>query len=133
MSGFRTAKTASVSRKRARSSNSDYELNDNENVVARNCSSPKRPRLRNKLHSAGFYDSLSKIQLTRRALREFDRRDGRVGRRSRESLQALSVFDTPTYGQLLKRFARHGGADLHDLRGVSLFLCRKIRKVLLRR
>ena len=67
---------------------------------------------------SSFWDNLSRQWLTRRALREFDRR---------------TVWPTapiPPYrtgkenidiGEL-KRFARHGGPTLGDIRGVGLIL-----------
>ena len=59
-----------------------------------------------------FYDSLKKVRLTARALREFNRRNGllRPVRNRLANHQQLST---------LARFARQGGPDLTDLRGVS--------------
>ena len=60
-----------------------------------------------------FWDNLSRVPLCRRALREFDRRT------------AQSVHVTSTTQLLedqlthVKRFARHGGPNLRDIRGVS--------------
>lgn len=62
-----------------------------------------------------FWDNLSRVWLTPRALREFDRRTAwptapvppdRTGREDIDLAQ-------------LKRFARHGGPSLDDLRAVS--------------
>lgn len=67
-----------------------------------------------------FWDSLSKVSLTRHALKEHNRRN---------RLAANSVTPTPERrpdsskgvgADCIKRFARHGGPDLSDLRGVSI-------------
>ncbi|OAA39188.1 hypothetical protein ISF_09861 [Cordyceps fumosorosea ARSEF 2679] len=58
-----------------------------------------------------FWDSLSKVWLTPRALREKDRRNGA---QPPAPVSAASV--TPT---TLARFARRGGPDLGYLRGVG--------------
>ncbi|EFX06348.1 hypothetical protein CMQ_6669 [Grosmannia clavigera kw1407] len=59
-----------------------------------------------------FWDSLSRVPLTRRALGELDRRNSIRGAPGPAELTA-STAD-------LVRFARHGGADLRHLRGVWL-------------
>lgn len=59
-----------------------------------------------------FYDRLSKIWLTTRALRELDRRN-RLSRKERPRNYDRSL---PS----LSRYARHGGPDLTEIRGVSL-------------
>ncbi|KAK3337579.1 hypothetical protein B0T19DRAFT_455443 [Cercophora scortea] len=62
----------------------------------------KRPR-------AEFWDNLSKVWLTPRALRELDRRN---------DAQPTSKPPTPAvYTRDLAQFARHGGPDLRHLRG----------------
>ena len=71
-----------------------------------------------------YWDSLSKLWLTRRALKELNRRNrqtaspvktGSIRRRGLSGeLAALKSCSPP-----LKRFARHGGPDLCDLRGAS--------------
>jgi hypothetical protein len=58
-----------------------------------------------------FWDNLSRVPLCRRALREFDRRTVRP---VTPKLPVPSVVKGD-----LKRFARHGGPDLRDIRGVS--------------
>lgn len=67
-----------------------------------------------------FWDTLSKIQLTGGALREFDRRT--VQNELQQPIIPVSEGPLPTGPALqrLKRFARHGGPDLAYLRGVSL-------------
>lgn len=64
---------------------------------------------------SSFWDNLSRQWLTRRTLREFDRRT------------VWSTVPTPPHRTgkenvnlaKLKRFARHGGPSLGDIRGVS--------------
>ena len=62
-----------------------------------------------------FWDNLSKLWLTPRALREFDRR----------TVQPATPVPPDQIGERnislaqLKRFAKHGGPSLGDLRGVS--------------
>lgn len=88
-----------------------------------------------------FWDSLSKIWLTKGALKELDRRNTQpvsnppspcqrayrpVTRRFFTTLKPTqSVYDflhscTPRTLKDLKKFARHGGPDLSDLRGVCI-------------
>jgi hypothetical protein len=70
--------------------------------------------------SHSFWDTLSKIRLTRSALKEFDRRN------TQEAFQPYSIptpvaeYPTGRAGQRLKRFARCGGPELSYLRGVGL-------------
>jgi hypothetical protein len=59
-----------------------------------------------------FWDKLPKVYLTRRALREFDRR------RSAQPALAPGAPEVSTTN--LGRFSRHGGPDLRHLRGVSI-------------
>jgi hypothetical protein len=79
-----------------------------------------------------FYDNLSKQSLTKRALRELNRRNSQVSLRTprsghkvldttseREKVEALRSRDTSTSREL-KLFSRHGGPDLSDLRSVRL-------------
>jgi len=70
-----------------------------------------------KLHSAEFYDSLSQVWLTRRALKEFDRRTSHISQPS-----PVAPYRRGHQGvckTLIQRFARHGGPDLRNLRGVG--------------
>lgn len=62
----------------------------------------------------GFYDDLSKVWLTKLALREIDRPNEE---RSSVDKPKSPVGLAPTD---VARFARHGGPDLRHLRGVSL-------------
>ncbi|KAL2255946.1 hypothetical protein VTK26DRAFT_2446 [Humicola hyalothermophila] len=56
-----------------------------------------------------FWDNLSKVWLTRRTLRELDRRNS--------TRPALGPAAPAVYTTDLARFARHGGPDLRHLRG----------------
>src|SRR5437762_10083371 len=66
-----------------------------------------------------FYDSLSKVWLTRRALRELDRRNHLKSSTCAPTPAPEPVHKLPTRKEL-QRFSRHGGPELGDLRGVSL-------------
>lgn len=74
--------------------------------------------------NAAYWDSLSKLWLTRRALKELNRRNKQTAssvrteiiRRSGRSEESATLENCSSP---LKRFARHGGPDLRDLRGVS--------------
>ena len=76
-----------------------------------------------------FWNTLSKIWLTPRALREFDRRNSaRVREQGTGRLEKILHYTNPYVdtSQLpivvlksLKRFARRGGPSLQDLRNVS--------------
>ncbi|KAG8413130.1 hypothetical protein J3459_015773 [Metarhizium acridum] len=72
----------------------------------------KRAKLGEKSNfSPEFWDNLSKVLLTPRALRELDRRN---------NAQPLPTFSVPQlYPARLARFARHGGPDLRHLRGYT--------------
>jgi hypothetical protein len=100
---------------------------------------PARKRTRRRRQSqqetnTAYWDSLSKLWLTRRALDELNRRSGKKAspvrpgtiRRLDLGYEADLLKNPP---KQLKRFARHGGPDLRDLRGVSLAL--KMSKSLL--
>lgn len=72
-----------------------------------------------------FWDRLSKISLSHRALKEFDRRT-RTRRcdpspPSPPVCPSRRVFSRATTSRELARFARHGGPDLRDLRGASQY------------
>ncbi|ROW07129.1 hypothetical protein VPNG_07370 [Cytospora leucostoma] len=68
----------------------------------------KRPR---NFKPDTFYDRLSKIHLTHRALREFNRRNAHLQPQSLPTAQP--IWSDTDLGQ----FARHGGPDLSSLRG----------------
>ncbi|KAI1132789.1 hypothetical protein F5Y10DRAFT_292457 [Nemania abortiva] len=66
-----------------------------------------------------FWDKLSEVPLTKNALRELERRKPR---RSGTQSNTAQCFDycSPTERERIKRFARIGGPDLSDLRGVGM-------------
>lgn len=66
-----------------------------------------------------FYDTLSKISLTRRALKELNRRNRASRSHPSLPLPSASALSCTRPSRDLGRFARHGGPDLRDLRGVS--------------
>ncbi len=81
----------------------------------------KRAKSRGGLHLHGppnfppeFWDNLSKVWLTRRALRELDRRNN-AQPPSAPVASAPAVFTSD-----LARFSRHGGPNLRHLRGVCM-------------
>ena len=78
----------------------------------------KRLKLSIKLHSAEFYNSLSKAWLTHRALKELDRRTSQVHDPKRPAPAHQQVDREDTWKKQIQRFARHGGPELRDLRGV---------------
>ena len=71
-----------------------------------------------------FYDNLSKVWLTRRALRELDRRNQNLPLPKRAT-HSKHIEDFPLAarkcGPDLARFARTGGPDLSDLQGVCRY------------
>ncbi|KAK3304811.1 uncharacterized protein B0T15DRAFT_363760, partial [Chaetomium strumarium] len=77
----------------------------------------KKIKSRGRLHGPSnfppeFWDNLSKVPLTRRALRELDRRNS--------TQPALGPAVPAVCTAYLARFARHGGPDLRHLRAVCL-------------
>lgn len=79
-----------------------------------------------------FWDNLSKIWLTRGALKELDRRNSQASQsahspehkqlivtRKQERVEALCSHDPSSFKDV-ESFARHGGPDLSDLRSVRL-------------
>ncbi|TAQ90034.1 hypothetical protein B7494_g1682 [Chlorociboria aeruginascens] len=68
------------------------------------------------LHSAAFYDSLSKVWLTPRALKELDRRNRAKSPDKRDPVRQ-ELPRGGTRKKQIQRFARHGGLELRDLRG----------------
>lgn len=64
-----------------------------------------------------FWNKLSKVPLTRGALREFDRRTSAAAQNWLSLCGIALTGDVGTPN--LKRFARHGGPYLSRLRGVS--------------
>ncbi|PQM43546.1 hypothetical protein VC83_09673 [Pseudogymnoascus destructans] len=70
---------------------------------------------------AGFWDSLSRIPLTRNALRELNGRNAKDCCSSAHT-RKLRRRGSNSHHQLAvpQRFARHGGPDLRDLRGYRI-------------
>ncbi|RFU24503.1 hypothetical protein B7463_g11836, partial [Scytalidium lignicola] len=83
------------------------------------CSSESQPSKRHKshikLHSAEFYDSLPKVWLTRRALKELDRRISQASNPQQPTSVPQLIPGEDTWKQI-RRFAGHGGPELCDLR-----------------
>jgi len=107
------------SRKRPRSSLELRNL-EPEPIVKKQKSFPEscaQPRHR----PATFWDTLSKVRLTRGALREFDRRNVEEKVQPPCTLTPNVEYPTGRARLRLKRFARGGGSDLSHLRGVRLF------------
>lgn len=76
-----------------------------------------------------FWDTLSKVRLSRSALKEFDRRNiQETGQPCAEPIPITKV-SAQRARQQLKRFARRGGPDLSHLRGVSLSYVMGIRRL----
>lgn len=107
--------------------------------------SPPLSKRQKKLHHSfgyieppEFWDSLSKIWLTRRALRELDRRNTpsrSLNHRPRRPITRNFLVEqknahrptadfashcSPSHLKGIKQFARHGGPDLSDLIGVRV-------------
>jgi hypothetical protein len=80
--------------------------------------SESQPSKRLKLSKAEFYDSLSKVWLTRRALKELDRRTSQANSAQQPASTPRRV--TRSASIQIQRIARDGGPDLRDLRGVRL-------------
>lgn len=97
--------SASLSRKRKASAEAE--------PVTDHLLSPKTKRRRL------FWDNLSRLWLTPRALRELDRRTVRPAPPARPDQTDLQDIDP----EELRRFAKHGGPALGDLRGVSQTQC----------
>ena len=92
------------------------------------CKEPERGRKRNCITREdnrtghwppGFYDRLSKVHLTRGALREFERRTAQSKLLSPPIPNSCTITSSEPTNQQLKRFSRHGGPDLTHIRGVS--------------
>lgn len=82
----------------------------------------KRRQQRQQGTNAAYLDSLSKLWLTQQALNELNRRNRHTARRAGTTLRPdrnEPIASEPSSSQL-KRFARHGGPDLRNLRGVCV-------------
>jgi hypothetical protein len=115
---------SSRQRKRARSEQHSGRQNE---------ASPPTKRRKASLSSetpAAFWDNLSKNSLTKRALRELDRRNTQAVPSASRTLQKQSSIASERGGanylrghdprilEAWKTFSRHGGPDLSDLRSV---------------
>lgn len=103
--------------------------------------SSRKPHSCSKLPLPAFWDNLAKVWLTRRALKELDRRNAQAASnqspvqpkgkkpRTRSVVQEFKHRPQPALPKSvnrylnrgnLQRFARHGGPDLSDLKGVCI-------------
>lgn len=116
LSGFMFVLKEPSSQKRQRTS-LESTTDDQSPAAKRQKSSPEK-KARSGYRPPSFWDTLSKIRLSRGALREFDRRNNQT-KCSPSLLPEPTTISLP--GQDLhkiKRFARHGGPNLAHFRGV---------------
>ncbi|OAG34276.1 hypothetical protein AYO21_11558 [Fonsecaea monophora] len=66
-----------------------------------------------------FWNRLSKVHLSRGALREFDRRTSRAEQRALTLHSSINTSSRPGT-KSVKRFSRHGGPDLSHIRGFAI-------------
>ena len=112
-----------ISRKQQRTSLEPTTTDDQSSLAKRQTSSPEREagperEARSGHPSPSFWDTLSKVWLTRGALREFDRRNDH---KEWSSSPLPKLTPTSLSGQNLdqiNRFGRHGGPNWAHLRGV---------------
>lgn len=94
--------------------------------VVKSSHSPRLlPLQTEKEEDLAYWDTLSKLWLTPSALRELDRRNKKLPGPDRIATSCKPVREPDLIDyqpQQLKRFARYGGPDLCDLRGVCLAL-----------
>ena len=121
-----------VPRKRKRSSREACEVDDNPLVSSKRQKTDDSTRQARRAARERFWGTLSKVWLTPRALREFDRRNAAQKCTSDLELRGrtTSFVDIPHLSpaclKKLKRFARRGGPSLVDLRSVSqATICKK--------
>ena len=106
------------SKKRPRSSTrcedlESHQLTKKKKSASEDCSQPRR-------RTPSFWNTLSRVWLTRGSLKEFDRRHiQEAGQRCHIPIPYSNSPDGRAR-QRLKRFARRGGPDLSHLRGVRL-------------
>ncbi|KAK5550541.1 hypothetical protein LTR46_011459 [Exophiala xenobiotica] len=103
------------SRKRPRSSQEPGDLEPEP--IAKKQKSLSESRAQPRHRPASFWDTLSKVRLSRGALREFDRRNIEEKVQPPCTLPPKVEHPTGRARLLLKRFARRGGPDLSHLRG----------------
>jgi hypothetical protein len=80
--------------------------------------SAKRPFRSQQEATEAFWDSLSKVWFTKGALKEFDRKTAQPTHPTRPAPIGQCDWRRISYSHQIKRFARHGGPDLCNLRGV---------------
>ena len=94
--------------------------------VVKSSQSPRlKPLQIEKEEDLAYWDTLSKLWLTPCALRELDRRNKKLVGPDRIAISCKPDGEPDLidyHPQQLKRFARYGGPDLCDLRGVCLAL-----------
>jgi hypothetical protein len=78
----------------------------------------KRPFQSQQEANAAFWDCLSKVWLTKRALEEFNRRKARPARPVHPAPIDQRDWREISNSDRIKHFARHGGPELGNLRGV---------------
>lgn len=104
--------------KRRRSSTQSQDLGP----IVKKQKSTSAGRFQPRNHPPSFWNTLTKIWLTRGALKEFDLRHiPEAGPRCYTPLPSSKSLDGQARRRL-KQFARHGGPDLSHLRGVRLYL-----------
>lgn len=95
-------------------------------ALVKSSQSPRlKPLQTEKEEDLAYWDTLSKLWLTPCALRELDRRNEKSAGPDRIATSCKPVGEpdlTDYQPQQLKKFARYGGPDLCDLRGVCLAL-----------
>jgi len=93
-------------------------IEQEHSIIATPRKKTKRSHQSQQETNTAYWDSLSKVWLTPRALDELDRRNGQRAspiKRNGDKPRQLENLSTP-----LKRFARYGGPDLYELIGVGL-------------
>lgn len=80
----------------------------------------KRPFESQRKAITAFWDSLSKVSLTQHALKEHNRRNRLAANLVTPAPERRPDSSKGVGADCIKRFARHGGPDLSDLRGVSM-------------
>jgi len=97
----------------------DLSQDDLPSLPSKKLKSTREHHSASRFPPPAFWDSLSKVWLTRRALRELDRRNQSESR-AHASAPAPRPDRQFSRRKALQRFARHGGPELGDLRGVRL-------------
>ena len=110
------------SKKRRRSSTECEDLEPQP--IAKKPKSTSASRSQYHRRPPSFWTTLSKIWLTRTALKEFDRRDTQEAGQQCCAPTPNNKFPPGRACPRLKRFARRGGPDLSHLRAVRLHIWR---------